>query len=144
MPARQARAERCGNSWASSAPHLIVTLTRPCEDPSVTPKTPPRASRGLGLSHSISIGDGAVSPPRSGFVLRCCIRKANGALAQAVLADGLADTSQAHVGTNRNTLQSPLRGLDPEELRPELIITTPHLASSVERHRSPAGAVSRV
>jgi hypothetical protein len=92
MPARQARAERWGNPWGSSAPHLIVTLTRPCEDPSVTPKTPPGASRGLRSSHSISIGDGAVSPPRSGFVLRCCIRKANGASLVAALADGLADT----------------------------------------------------
>src|SRR5262245_45392154 len=48
------------------------------EDPSVTPETPPGASGGLGSSHSNSIGQGAVGPPRSGFVLRLCIRKADG------------------------------------------------------------------
>jgi hypothetical protein len=59
--------------------HRIATSSCPREDLSATPKTPPGAFRGLGSSHSISIGDGAVSPPRSGFVLRLCIRKADGA-----------------------------------------------------------------
>ena len=68
----------CGAVWESlglvrASPHC--SWTRLCEDPSVTLKTPPGASRGLGSSHSNSIGDGAVGPPRSGFVLRLCIRK---------------------------------------------------------------------
>jgi hypothetical protein len=52
-------------------------LPRPCEAPSVMPKTPPGASRGVGSSHSIPRGDGAVGPPRSGFVLRLRVRKAD-------------------------------------------------------------------
>jgi hypothetical protein len=35
---------------------------------------------------------GAVGPPRSGFVLRLCIRKADGARGEAALGYGLADT----------------------------------------------------
>src|SRR5512135_1007053 len=42
--------------------------------------------------HSIPIGEGAVGPPRSGFVLRLCIRKADGAWGEAALGHGLADT----------------------------------------------------
>src|SRR5208337_3782482 len=72
------------------SPHCHVDMS--ARGPSVTPKTPPGASRGLGSSHSISIGDGAVGPPRSGFVLRSCVRKADPACVQATLADGLADT----------------------------------------------------
>ena len=30
----------------------------------------------MGSGHSIPIGEGEVGPPRSGFVLRLCIRKA--------------------------------------------------------------------
>jgi hypothetical protein len=81
-PTRQVRAERWDNPSGSSPAHLIVSLTRPREDPSVRPKTSPGASRDLGSSHSIPIGDGAVGPPRSGFVLRVCIRKADGGLSQ--------------------------------------------------------------
>ena len=76
LPAKPVRSGG-GNPWGSSPAHLIVTLPRPCEAPSVTPKTPPGASRGLGSRHSIPRGDGAVGPPRSGFVLRLCIRKAD-------------------------------------------------------------------
>ena len=55
----------------------IVTSPHPRADPYARPKSPPGASTGLGSGHSISIGEGAVGPPRSGFVLRGCIRKAD-------------------------------------------------------------------
>ena len=66
-----------GTPWVWVPAQRIATSRCPREDPSVTPKTPPGASCGLESRHSISIGDGAVSPPRSGFVLRLCIRKAD-------------------------------------------------------------------
>ena len=55
----------------------ITTSTHPREGPCVRPKGPSGASRGLESGHSIPIGDRAVGPPRSGFVLRLCIRKAD-------------------------------------------------------------------
>jgi hypothetical protein len=79
--------------WVAAPAHRIATSICPREDPSVTPKTPPGASRGLGSGHSIPIGEPAVGPPRSGFVLRACIRKAGGACVEAALVDGLADTT---------------------------------------------------
>ena len=82
-----------GTPRVSSPLHGIARLPRPSEDPSVRPNTSPGASRDLGSSHSISIGRGAVGPPRSGFVLRGCIRKAGGARVEAELVDGLADTT---------------------------------------------------
>jgi hypothetical protein len=92
MSARKARAERWGESLGRSSPaHLIATLPRPCEALSVTPKTPPIASTGLESSHSIPIGDGAVGPPRSGFVLCLCVRQADEARGEAALHHGLAD-----------------------------------------------------
>jgi hypothetical protein len=81
-----------GTPRVSSPVHGIARLPRPSEDPSVTPKTSPGASRDLGSSHSISIGDGAAGPPRSGFVLRLCIRKADEACVEAALHHGLAYT----------------------------------------------------
>ena len=81
-----------GTPRVSSPVHGIASLPRPSEDPSVRPNTSPGASRDLGSSHSISIGDGAVGPPRSGFVLRLCIRKADGACLKAALHNGLAYT----------------------------------------------------
>jgi hypothetical protein len=57
----------------------IVTSPHPRADRSDRPNCPAGASTGSGSGHSISIGDGAVGPPRSGFVLRVCIRKADGA-----------------------------------------------------------------
>ena len=81
-----------GTPRVSSLVHGIASLPRPSEDPSVRPKTSPGASRDLESSHSISIGDGAVGPPRSGFVLRVCIRKADQACVKAALHHGLAFT----------------------------------------------------
>ncbi len=46
----------------------------------------------MGSGHSIPIGEGEVGPPRSGFVLRLCIRKADEAWGEAALGHGLADT----------------------------------------------------
>src|SRR5262249_18990913 len=46
----------------------------------------------LESGHSIPIGEPAVGPPRSGFVLRLCIRKADEAWGEATLGHGLADT----------------------------------------------------
>jgi hypothetical protein len=57
----------------------IATSTRPHADYSVKQKSPSGASRGMGWGHSIPIGEGEIGPPRSGFVLRLCIRKADGA-----------------------------------------------------------------
>jgi hypothetical protein len=59
--------------------HGIATPTCPRADRSVWPKSPPVASGGLESGYSIPISEGAVGPPRSGFVLRGCIRKADGA-----------------------------------------------------------------
>ena len=64
---------------------------RPKTDPSGL-KTLLRITRGLGSGHSISIGEPAIGPPRSGFVLRLCIRKADEAWGEAALGHGLADT----------------------------------------------------
>ena len=52
-------------------------------------------SRGLprhGWGDSIPIAEGEIGPPRSGFVLRLCIRKADEAWGEAARDDGLADT----------------------------------------------------
>ena len=46
----------------------------------------------MGTGHSIPIGEGEIGPPRSGFVLRLCIRKADEARGKATLSRGLADT----------------------------------------------------
>jgi hypothetical protein len=46
----------------------------------------------MGPGHPIPIGEGEVGPPRSGFVLRLCIRKADGARGEAALGHGPADT----------------------------------------------------
>jgi hypothetical protein len=48
----------------------------------------------MGSGHSIPIGEGEgeVGPPRSGFVLRLCIRMADEAWGEAARNDGLADT----------------------------------------------------
>ena len=81
-----------GTPRVSSPVHGIAILPCPSEDPSVRPKTSSGASRDLGSSHSISIVDGAVGPPRSGFVLRLCIRKADEACVNAALHHGLAYT----------------------------------------------------
>ena len=43
----------------------------------------------MGSGHSIPIGEGEVGPPRSGFVLRLCIRKADEAWGEAALATAL-------------------------------------------------------
>ena len=80
-----------GTPWISAPARRIATSTCPREDPSDTPKTPsgaPEAWVGPLNPHR----RGAVGPPRSGFVLRVCIRKADPACVQATLADGLADT----------------------------------------------------
>ena len=92
-----------GTPRVSSPLHGIARLPRPSEDPSVRPNTSPGASRDLGSSHSISIGDGAVGPPRSGFVLRVCIRKADQACVKAALHHGLAYTRFC----KRRNLQGP-------------------------------------
>ncbi len=68
-----------GTPRAVAPTHGIATSTCPRADRSVRPKSPPVASGGLGSGHSIPIGEPAVGPPRSGFVLRGCIRKADGA-----------------------------------------------------------------
>ena len=46
----------------------------------------------MGWGHSIPIGEGEIGPPRSGFVHRLCIRKADEAWGEAARDDGLADT----------------------------------------------------
>jgi hypothetical protein len=46
----------------------------------------------MGSGDSIPRGEPAVGPPRSGFVLRLCIRKADEAWGEAALGHGLADT----------------------------------------------------
>lgn len=46
----------------------------------------------MGWGDSIPIVEGEIGPPRSGFVLRLCIRKADGAWGEAARDDGLADT----------------------------------------------------
>ena len=80
MPARHAPGRAVdGNPKARHRLTALAATICPLRDPSVTPKTPPWTSRSLGPSHSISIGDGAVGPPRNGFVLRLCIRKPDGA-----------------------------------------------------------------
>jgi hypothetical protein len=43
-------------------------------------------------SDSIPIVEGEIGPPRSGFVHRLCIRKADGAWGEAARDDGPADT----------------------------------------------------
>lgn len=76
---RSANPERSvGRESRSPSPAVCVVTSLCSRQAPVKPKTPPGASRGLGSSHSILIGDGAVVPPRSGFVLRLCIRKADG------------------------------------------------------------------
>lgn len=40
----------------------------------------------MGRGHPIPIGEGEIGPPRSGFVLRLCIRKADEAWEKAALA----------------------------------------------------------
>jgi hypothetical protein len=66
-----------GHPWGSSpgSPHCYLAPS--VRGPSVTPKTPPGASRGLASSHSIPIGEDAVGPPRSRFAFRLCDRKAD-------------------------------------------------------------------
>src|SRR5262245_35618871 len=88
------RPGQAGWGLPGSRPWLIAIATSiyPREDPSATPRTHAGASRSLGSSHSISIGQGAVGPPRSGFVLRLCIRKADEARGEPTLTHGLADT----------------------------------------------------
>jgi hypothetical protein len=104
------------NPWGSSPAHLITTLPRPCAAPSVTPKTPPIASGGLGPSHSNPIGDGAVGPRRSGLVLRLWIRKADGAWGGLALVDGLADTRFSRKAHPRQVPRGSLaRGTSPTE-----------------------------
>ena len=46
----------------------------------------------MGRRDSIPIVEGEIGPPRSGFVLRLCIRKADEAWGEAALGHGLADT----------------------------------------------------
>jgi hypothetical protein len=46
----------------------------------------------MGWGHSIPIGEGEIGPPRIGFVLGLCIRKADEAWGEAARDDGLADT----------------------------------------------------
>jgi hypothetical protein len=97
-----------GTPWIAAPTNSTVTSICPRDDPSVTPKTPPGASTGLGSGHSIPIGEGAVGPPRSGFVLRLCIRKADEAWGEAMLGHGLADTRFCK-GLNRFAVGQRLR-----------------------------------
>jgi hypothetical protein len=92
----------------SSPVHGIARLSRPSEDPSVRPKTSPGASRDLWSCHSISIGDGAVGPPRSGFVLRLCIRKADEVCVNDALHHGLAYTRFCKLRTYSRAVPQPL------------------------------------
>jgi hypothetical protein len=82
--------------WGLSGSRHWSTASLPSPHPraerSVTPKAPSGGCRDLGSGDSIPIGEGAVGPPRSGFVLRLCIRKADGAWGETALDDGLADT----------------------------------------------------
>ena len=90
MPARQARAERGAYSLGLVPPHLVVTLTTSVRGPLCHAKGSSRGVRGTGSSHSISIGDGAIGPPRIGFILRLCIRKADEDWGEAAPVYGLA------------------------------------------------------
>jgi hypothetical protein len=81
-----------GTPWIATLVDRIAPSPHPRAERSVTPKTPPGGSRGMGSGDSIPIGERAVGPPRSGFVLRLCIRKADEARGEAALDDGLADT----------------------------------------------------
>jgi hypothetical protein len=79
-----------GNPRGYSPAHRIATSICPPEYPSVAPKTPLGAFSRLGSSHSISIGDGTVSTPRSSFVLRVSIPKADAAQGDPDLTKSLA------------------------------------------------------
>ena len=89
-----------GNPRHSSPVHRIATSICPLAEPTVTPKTPPGASGGLGSGHSIPIGDGAVGPSRSGFVLHLCIRKADeaGVRPRSVTALRIQDSAEDATG----------------------------------------------
>src|SRR5262245_17780421 len=78
--------------WIATLVDSIARSPHPRAEPSVTPETPPGGSRGVGSGHSIPIGQPEVGPPRSGFVLRLCIRKADEAGDEAAPGHGLADT----------------------------------------------------
>jgi hypothetical protein len=81
-----------GTPWITTPADFIATSKRPRADRSVTPEDRPGGSRDRGRGHSIPRGEGAVGPPRSGFVLRLCIRKADEVWGEAALGHGLADT----------------------------------------------------
>ncbi len=81
-----------GTPWITTPADFIATTPSLEEDRFLTPKAPPGGPGGMGSDHSILIGEPAVGPPRSGFVLRLCIRKADEAWGEAALDDGLADT----------------------------------------------------
>ena len=83
--------------------HRQVNL--PARGPSVTPKTPRAGCRGMGWSDSIPIVEGEIGPPRSGFVHRLCIRKADEVWGEAApttalriqdSAEGAFDTEHCH------------------------------------------------
>ena len=78
--------------WIATLVDSIALSLHARTDRSVTPKTAPGGSRGLRSGDTIPIGEPAVGPPRSGFVLRLCIRKADEAWGEAALTHGLADT----------------------------------------------------
>ena len=78
--------------WIVTLVDSIARSPHPRAEPSVAPETPPGGSRDMGSGHSIPIGEPEVGPPRSGFVLRLCIRKADEAWGEAALGHGLADT----------------------------------------------------
>jgi hypothetical protein len=71
----------------------IATSTPPRVDRSASPKTRPRSSPGMKSGHAFPNDEGEIGPPRSGFVLRSCIRKAEGAWGETAIGHGLADTT---------------------------------------------------
>src|SRR4051794_5054903 len=75
-----------GTPLASAPAADFATSTHRCQGTRSTPKTPAGGSRGMGRGDSIPIVEGEIGPPRSGFVLRLCIRKADEAWGEASLA----------------------------------------------------------
>ena len=78
---------------ASAPADGIATSTRPREGALGHAKAPSRRLPGHGVGPFNPHRRGEIGPPRSGFVLRGCIRKAGGAWGEATLIDGPADTT---------------------------------------------------
>src|SRR4051812_6319042 len=92
----------------------------------------------MGPGHSIPIGDGEVGPPRSGFVLRLCIRKADEAWGEAALGHGLADTRFCRRRTAEWTDIGRYRWRSPFMAGPGLSAPGPIAARTRRGSRSPA------